>query len=415
MTNIGYKKYPIDNSAILYLAQMRKNHSNVYRFCATMTEPVCPELLQKAADNVFARFPAIMAAVKPAFFSCYVIPSARAPRVQADTGLLRTMSAEEMKSCGYRICYDGMQISIEAFHGLTDGYGAIQSFRTLLAEYLCLRYGISLPEKQEMLEGEEPDWQEELRDAYLDHGIARPTGIPGRYAYQLPGKDRSWQVKTYQEQFSTAELLQASRNCGVSLTAMLSTIMAEAIAEIQQRQNGGKILQPVRIMVPVDLRKLFPSKTLRNYILYALPTVEAVDCSLPRRERFRRIQEQLRSQVSRERLTAQISRNVRAQRSWLFRMIPLAVKCTAMRIAYRFWGENNSSITLTNLGPISLSTQMKSYVERIDVHLTPRRGSPYNCGLVSCGDVTSISITRFGAEPELEPLFFGKLRTVLQR
>lgn len=51
MKNINYKKYPIDNSAILYLAQMRKNHSNVYRFCATLTEPVCPELLQKAADR----------------------------------------------------------------------------------------------------------------------------------------------------------------------------------------------------------------------------------------------------------------------------------------------------------------------------------------------------------------------------
>ena len=51
--------YSIDNSALLYLAQMRRDHTNVYRFSMTLTEPVCPELLQKAADRVYTRFPTI--------------------------------------------------------------------------------------------------------------------------------------------------------------------------------------------------------------------------------------------------------------------------------------------------------------------------------------------------------------------
>jgi hypothetical protein len=183
--------------------------------------------------------------------------------------------------------------------------------------------------------------------------------------------------------------------------------------EIQKKHRcrSGK---PVRIMVPIDLRRPFSGSTLRNFILYALPTMEPGDEHLPRLTRLRHFHEQLRNQTEKKLLAAQVSRNVRAQKNMLFRLIPLGLKCAAMRLAYRFCGECNSSITLTNLGPISLSEELKQYIHHIDVYLTPRRKSPYNCGLVTCGDITSISISRFGAEPELEPLFFGKLRSILE-
>ena len=264
-----------------------------------------------------------------------------------------------------------------------------------------------------MLEQGEPDWDTELRDSYLDHAQAKPRGMTNRYAYQLRGRNRDWQTKISVEHFSTGALLRASKNQGVSMTAMLSGIMAEAIMELQQKHRPRKH-KPVRIMVPVDLRRQFQSRTLRNFILYALPTMEPGEMHLPRLERLRRFQEQIRSQMRKETLAGQIARNVRIQRNPLFRVIPRAVKCAAMRMVYLFCGERNSSITLTNLGPVLLSEELRQYVNKIEVHLTPRRKSPYNCGLISCGDVTSISISRFGAEPELEPLFFSKLRTMLE-
>ena len=404
--------YGIDLSALLYLAQMRRDHSNVYRFSMTLKEPVCPELLQKAADRVYSRFPTIFAGIRPTMFSYSVVPADTAPGIRKDPGLLKTMDLQEVKQCGYRIYYDGCEISIEVFHAMTDGFGAIASFRTLTAEYLRLRYGISSPEQQSMLEQGEPDWQEELRDSYLDHAKEKPYSLPNRHAYQLMGKDRDWQVKTSVAHFSTAELQKAAKRSGVSMTAMLSGILAEAIMDLQNKQ-GNKRHKPVRIMVPVDLRKRFPSKTLRNFILYALPTLEVQERDLPRRERLRRFQEQIRLQTEKAQLEPQISRNVRLQCNVLFSVVPRALKCLLLRIVYCFFGESNSSITMTNLGPVFLSEEMKQYVNHIDVHLTPRRQSPYNCGLISCGDTTSISITRFGALPELEPLFFGKLQSLL--
>lgn len=405
-----HKTFPIDNSAILYLAQLRNNHSNTYRFTIALSEPVCPQTLQQAADRVCPRFPTIIAGFRPDFFSYTVVPAEKAPTVQKDPGLLRTMRMEEIRRCAYRIFYSGSEIHIEAFHALTDGYGAILSFRTLVAEYLRIRYGLQSPEQTEMLEGGEPNWQEELHDAYLAHRHDRPGSVPGRFSYQLRGKDRDWSVKTESRQFNIKKVLAAARRQGVSLTAFLCCIMAESIMEIQRQQKQSRRLRPVRIMVPVDLRKLFPCKTLRNYILYALPTLETEQADLPVGERMRLFAHQLKEQITVPYLLPQVARNVRMQSSRLYRMIPRFLKQWILQIGYRFVGESNSSITLTNLGSVPFSEEMRQYVRGIEVMLTPRRRSPYNCAVISSGENICINITRFAALPEMEELFFQKLR-----
>lgn len=403
--------YPIDNSAILYLAVLHPNHSNTYRFTISLTEPICPDLLQQAADRVCPRFPTIVAGFRPGFFEYTVVPFT--PAVAEDPGLLHTMRREEVHKCAYRIYYSDCDISIEAFHALTDGYGAVKSFRTLVAEYLYLRYGLQSPERMEMLESGEPDWQEELRDAYLDHENEKPGSVPVRKAYQLIGKDRDWQVRSASQAFELRPVLAAAKAQGVSLTAFLSCLMAETIMEIQQKESTSGHM-PVRIMVPADLRRLFPTTTLRNYILYALPTLEPEEADLPRRERMARFDRQFKAQNSVDYLIPQVARNVRLQKSPFFRYLPRTVKCGLMRAVYAMRGECTSSITLTNLGSVVFSEEMKQYVRGIDVWLTPRRGSPYNCSVISCGDQLRINITRFAARPEMEELFFSKLRAAIE-
>lgn len=401
--------FPVDYSAILYLSQVEPNHTNVYRFTMQLNELVCPEALQKAADRVFSRFPTIFAGFRPGFLDYRLVPMETAPRVLPDHGLLKTMSPEEMEKSAYRILYKDNEVSIEAFHALTDGYGAIMSFRTLVAEYLFVRYGLHTPERTEMLEQSEPDWETEWADSYLDYARENPSRPANRPAFQLSPGERSWEVKEYVRSYSTTALLTAGRRCGVSMATLLSGLMAETIMELQKETVKPGKEKPVRIMVPIDLRRQFSSKTLRNFILYALPTLEWEEAELPRAERFSRFQTQLRSQSSRDYLAPQIAANVNAQQLWIYRMLPLKLKCTLMKLAYRFFGECNSSITLTNLGSVAMSGEMREYVKDFSVYLTPRRTSPYNCGLISLGDTTNIAITRFCKTARLEKRFFQKL------
>ena len=171
--------------------------------------------------------------------------------------------------------------------------------------------------------------------------------------------------------------------------------------------------KPVRIMVPVDLRRMFGSRTLRNFILYALPTMEPQDSDMTLRELLESFHAQLQKEIVPDRMASIMAYNVRSQFSWLFRMIPRAVKCSLMRLIYHYFGESNSCITLTNLGNLKLPREMEAYVQGIEVILTPRARSPYNCALISYGDELAINISRFCDEPELEDIFFRKLELAL--
>ena len=84
-----------------------------------------------------------------------------------------------------------------------------------------------------------------------------------------------------------------------------------------------------------------------------------------------------------------------------------------MRIVCRFFGETNSSVTVTNLGNVVLPEEMRAYVKYMDAMLTPRMLSPYGCAILSYNGLLTINISRFTAEAELDSVFFRKLDSIL--
>lgn len=407
-------QYAVDNASILYLSLMRRNHANSYRFTMTMKEPVCPEKLQLAVDRVYRRFPTVISGFRPGFFRYLQVPATEPPLVRRDPGMLHTMTAEEIRQCPFRVFHSGCDISIEAFHALTDGYGAIACFTTLVAEYLRLKHDAEIPVATPLLNPEDQPNADEVVDSYLDYQEGKPVHLPSRYAYQLPGPAPTWNgIRTSTFTADTRKLLEISRKHGVSITTLISAVMAVSVMEIQQRHES-KAAKPVRIMVPVDLRRQFPSKTLRNFILYALPTMEPREKNRPFADLLRSFTQQMRTQTEQKLLASIMAYNVRTQRNWLFRAIPLSIKLAAMRIAYRYFGESNSSVTVTNLGNITLPPEMQQHVKDITVYLTPRTRSPYNCSVIAYDGKLHIIVSRFGESTELEEVFFRNLDQVLQ-
>ena len=403
----------IDNSAILYLALIRKDHTNIFRFTLTMTQEVDPDMLQTAVDRVYHRFPMIFAGFRPGFFKYIQVQAEVPPQVMPDPGCLITMTPKEIAECAYRVYYRENLIIVEGFHALSDGYGIAASFSTLAAEYLSLRYGLQIPTGYPVLDCTEMPSEAELEDSYLKYADARPLHMPSRYSYQLPGREASHDViHEAPSWIPLGDVLKASKQHGISLTALLSAVMAASVMEVQQLA-GGKMQRPVRIMVPIDLRRIFPSKTLRNFILYALPTMEPEEAGLSIRELALKFSGQIKDHLRKENLAGIISYNVKTQNSPLYKILPSKVKCGLMRLAYRFFGESNSSITFTNLGNIALPEAMLPYVQSVRLTMTPRARSPYNCGMFSYNGQFFINVCRFPEESRLEDIFYSKLQDIL--
>ncbi len=397
---------PLDSSAIIHLAVIRRGYTNSFRLSATLTDVICPQTLQKAVDVIAPRFPTIVAGIRHNIFQYIVVPAESAPKICLEQNCLAEMSKPMIETCAMRILYSDKRISVEIFHSLTDGYGGMMFFNALLAEYLCRKQQISRETADSfqcfnvcptVLEA----------DDYLTYAGEKTLALNHQNVYKLPGGvNPEQQTKIVTGIYDTQKLLDEAHRLEVSLTTFLAAIMAAAILEMQRQAGKTQCTLPLQIIVPVNLRKRFSSQTLRNFSLYALPCIMPTQKEMPFEQILNSISVQLKEQLSQENLAAMITTNVKLQKLPILRFIPLCIKNFFLRIGFHFCGERNSCLSISNLGEITYSPEMAQYVEHIEFSLTPRRNAPYNCGVASYNDKLAISFTKKGNEVGLEWYFF---------
>ena len=405
------RDYPIDNTSILFLSLLRPHHSNAFRFSATLDKPVCPEALQEAVNRVCRRYPLVFAALRQDFFQYRQVPVEKPPVVREDPGMLLPMSREELARSAYRVFYRDNTVSVELFHALTDGYGAIATFSAMLVEYHHIIAGDTADASQR-LDQVQPH---ELEEPYEKLTHFKPKRLPTRFSYLLPRPaDADWNVRTSTLTMDIPVLLDAAHRYGVTLNTLLITILASTVMEMQYEQRKGKRMKPVRLMVPVNVRKVFQSRTLRNCSLYTLPTMEVSQRNQPFQALCDSFAAQMKDQVRLEVQGAMASANTRDQNSWYFRLMPWKLKAACLRFGYRFCGESNSSLTLTNLGIVKLPEELKNHVVDFQCWMIPRVTTPYGCTVLSFGDQLRLNMSRFCPTDELGERFFAAIRKITE-
>ncbi len=405
------KSYPLDNSAIIHLASMSEGYTNSFRIAAALTEKVCPEILQTALDHITPRFPTIVAGIRRKLFQYVVIPVEVPPRIQSEQECLSCMAKDRIATCAIRILYMENIIAFECFHALTDGYGGMIFLSTLLMEYFSIKYSVRCCYSEQILNPHSTILGTELADDYLTYAETHKLAANNRNVYRFPNpviSDNLYHVTT--GIYQTQELLNAAHDFGVSLTVFLTAVMFDTVLELQRRHiNDKNFYKPVQIMVPINLRKRFESKTLRNFSLYALPCVEPTSEKIPFEVLVNLISEQIKEQTSKQYLSGMITLNVKVQNMTLFRILPISIKDVLVRFIYHFYGERNSCLSISNLGEIAYPKEIGQYIQQVGISLTPRRNASYNCGVISYDGRLFINFTRKGRVMELEQCFFGKL------
>lgn len=397
---------PLDSSAIIHLAVKRRGYTNSFRLSATLTDTVCPQTLQKAADAIAPRFPTIVAGIRHNMFQYIVVPAEKYPEVCLEHECLAEMPKVMIETCAMRILYSVNRISVEIFHSLTDGYGGMMFFNALLSEYLCRKQQVSR-ETTDLFQCCNVSPAALEADDYLTHTGEKTLALNHRKVYELPGEvDPEQQAKIITGIYDTQKLIDEAHRLGVSLTVFLTAVMAEAILEMRQQTSKAQCALPLQIMIPVNLRKRFSSQTLRNFSLYALPCITPSQEEMSFEQMLNSIAGQLRDQLSQENLTAMITTNVKLQKLPVLRFIPLCIKNLFLRIGFHFCGERNSCLSISNLGEVTFPPEMAQYVEHIDFSLTPRRNAPYNCGVASFKNKLAISFTKKTNEIGLDWYFF---------
>jgi len=404
---------PLDNAAKVYPAARTKKWTNVFRLSVTLTEPVDVEVLQDALDATVKRFPSMTARLRRGMFWYYLQEVDRAPLVQRESSFpLTPMGKQELRSCAFRVIVYRRRIAVEFFHSLTDGNGGLVFLNTLTAEYLRRKYGADIPSSHGILDLNQQPQPAEYEDSFQKYGASVRASRKQTDAWRLKGTpepDGFNHVTCLRMQ--TAQLLNLAHGYGVSLTAFLAAVMMQALLELQaNRVPNPKKRKAVKVFIPVNLRKLFPSQTLRNFVLYTTPEVDPKLGDYNLRELCRIVHHRMGLDITDKHMSTLIATNLFSERVMAVRVLPLFLKNFAIKAVYYAVGERKSCLSISNLGQVSLPEEMTPYVERFDFILGVQATGPHNCGVVSCGDTLYFNFIRNVKERDLEYHFFKVLR-----
>ena len=402
----------LDNAAKIYPAAKRRNWNNFFRLSATLTEPVDTEVLRRALDVTVRRFPSIAVRLRRGAFWYYLEEIPKAPAIQAEKSCpLDHVPFHEVRQCAFRVLVYHERIAVEFFHALTDGTGALIFLKSLLAEYLSQKYGLAIPAEKGVLGRLEEPSAEEVEDSFTRYAGDVKLSRRESTAYHLSGTPEPDGYKDLVTMMIPAEKLRdCAKGFGISVTELLCAAMMQAILDIQAKDVPRRAARkPVKVLLPVNLRTLFPSATLRNFASYITPEIDPRmgDCSFE--ELCQLVHHKMGMENNRRTMRAKFAANVASERSPVLRVMPLFIKNIAMKAVFDAVGECKSCLCLSNLGRVELPEVMTPYVTRMDFIIGVQARAPHNCGVITWNGTAYINCIRNIREPALELAFYRVL------
>lgn len=403
----------LDNAAKIYPAARRKNWSNVFRQSVTLFDDVDTGVLKSALDVTIKRFPSIAARLRKGVFWYYLQQVESAPKIKEEySHPLTYMSKDEMRKCAFRVIVFNNRIAVEFFHSLTDGTGALIFLKSLVAEYLEQKYIIIIPCENGIIDRRALPTEEELEDCFLKNAGTVPASRKDTNAWHMYGEpQRDGFLNLTCFNIPVKEALDMAHKHNATLTVFMSAIMMKALVNLQNEKSPNVRRQKrIKLLIPVNLRQLFPSNTLRNFAMYIIPELDPRLGEYTFDEICKVIQHKMGTEFTAKHMSCIIATNVNDERNPLVRLIPLPIKNAIMKAIFDSVGERKSCLTLSNIGQVKVPEVMAKYIKRFDFILGVQAAAPYNCGMLSFGDTIYINFIRNIKDAELERHFWAVLK-----
>lgn len=403
----GQEWLTLDNAARIYPSAFTEWSPDVYRVSVTLKAPIRVTVLQEALRRVFPRFPYFQVHLQRGLFWYYLQRDHDIPPLHAMSQVpVSVMPTQTGNRHLLRVQARGGTIAVDFSHVLTDGAGAIRFVGTLATQYLRLQ-GVQVRSWEPFLDPDESPSPGEYEDAYKRH---RDPSLPGparlSVAYHLPDEARE-RSRAITGRVPVGEMLDLVRSQGVSVTEYLVALYMHVLARIRSSGTGGR--GTVRIEVPVDMRRIHASETMRNFSLFVSPEIDASRGAWSFEEVVQRVYHDMRLQTGRRELGRQMARNVRVERNPLVRILPLFLKDMLFSYVRRRFGEDPYSGVLSNLGRIVVPEDIADHVASFGFMLGPNPRMKTNCVVFSFGDDLFITFGSVIESRELERLFFTHL------
>ena len=403
----------LDNAAKLFPASRSRTWSNMFRISSTLDEEIDRDVLKVALDVTVRRFPSIAVAIKEGMFWYYLEEISSIPPILDEKPYpLARMTTKDLRKCAFRVLVYKNRLAVEFFHSLTDGTGGMIFVKTLTAEYLYQKYGIKVPVGNGILDRLEEPTAAELEDSFLKNAGEYSVSRKDTDSFRIEGKREVDGFRTNTTFIIDPDYVKdEAKKRGVTVTVYLTAILMEASHRVQQdRVKNPAKFKPIKVFIPVNLRPMFNSQTMRNFILYAMVGINPRLGDYSFDDLCQIISAQMKQQITEKNMRAMIRTNVSSELNVFISIVPLFVKNIIMKAIFNAVGEKKSLFSFSNLGLVKVPEEYSARVKRMDFVLGSQSSAPYNVASLTYGGKMYLNVTRNAREPVLEEKIYGVLR-----
>lgn len=393
--------YKLDNAAQLFPIISSKNETSSFRLSAVLKEEVDEQLLKEVLIKTLERFPTFKVKLKKGFFWYYLQENYNEPVVCEESPYLcEANDYKKQKEFLFKVRYFRKRITLEIFHGITDGGGGMEFFKSLLYHYLTAK-GYEIPNHGEILTTDVEQLVDETQDSFkYNYNRNQKQKENESKGFKITGVAHSKKWTGCINAICKVDTIKnAAKKYNATVTEYISALLLYSIYINYYQQSKSKL--PIRLFIPVNARRFFDSKTLRNFVLF-IRTNSIFTGNITFEEVITHIKDTFKQELNKDELLGRIKANVKLEINMFTRCIPLFIKRFVVKIVYRTLGSGVNTLSYSNLGIVNVPVEMLEYIDRIEFLNDASKYTPINVGSVSFGNHFVLSFTSDVIERKLQ-------------
>ena len=378
----------LDNAAKLFSAASSPKDTRVFRFYCELKEEVKEEILQEALNQTIQKYPVFLSVMRKGLFWHYLEKSELRPVVREEyKEPCSSLYVRDKKTLLFEVTYYKRRINFEVFHALTDGTGATEFLRELVKNYLYLIH-------EEDLEPVElsnqyltvKDQEDDSFSRYYDPDFPRKKKKKIRAVQIKKGGKGYEELQINEASMSVKELLGIAREKKVSMSVLLTAAFICAIHEEMSRMQEKK---PVILMVPVNLRKIFPSDSMLNFFGYIEPGYQFGGGKDSFEDVLEAVKLYFQENLSKEHMAGRMNELIAIEKHKILKWAPLELKNRCIRAGAKM-AEQEVTAVLSNMSVVKMPEDYAQYIEKFGVYTSTNRTELCIC---SFQDTLSLGFT----------------------
>lgn len=378
----------LDNAAKLFSAASSPKDTRVFRFYCVLKEKVDGKVLQEALNQTIEKYPVFLSVMRKGLFWHYLEKSELRPVVREEyKEPCSSLYVRDKKTLLFEVTYYKKRINFEVFHALTDGTGATEFLRELVKNYLYLIH-------EEDLEPVElsnqyltvKDQEDDSFSRYYDPDFPRKKKKKIRAVQIKKGGKGYEELQINEASMSVKELLGIAREKKVSMSVLLTAAFICAIHEEMSRMQEKK---PVILMVPVNLRKIFPSDSMLNFFGYIEPGYQFGGGKDSFEDVLEAVKLYFKENLTKEHMAGRMNELIAIEKHKILKWAPLELKNRCIRAGAKM-AEQEVTAVLSNMSVVKMPEDYAQYIEKFGVYTSTNRTELCIC---SFQDTLSLGFT----------------------